>query len=157
MFAYVGIVSGIILSLIYSIIIQQIQLIWLISILFPVIFLSYPSLYKRLPRLIQDVLRLTMGVFIGVVPFLIIYQNYLSGMTTVIVMSVFWWVYFRQRQIRKRHACDKCPELDLPEICSGFKEQASAIRLYEIQATEFMYRSGRGIPSPQIRQTPTNN
>ena len=156
MFAYIGIVLGITTSINYSTFIQQIQLIWLISALFPVIFLSYPRLYKELPRFIQDALRLTMGIFIGISPFLIIYQNYPSGITTVIVMSVFWWIYFRQRQIRKRHACDKCPELDLPEICSGFKEQAAAIRLYEIQATDFMYRSGRGIPTEVVRNTETN-
>lgn len=156
MFAYIGIVLGIFTSLNYSTFIQQIQLIWLLSALSPVIFLSYPTWYKKLPRFIQDALRLTMGIFIGISPFLIIYQNYLSGITTLIVMSVFWWIYFRQRQIRKRHACDKCPELDLPEICSGFKEQAAAIRLYEIQATEFMYKSGRGIPPEVVRNTRIN-
>lgn len=156
MFAYIGIVLGILTSLKFSIFIQQIQLIWILSALFPIIFLSYPKLYKKFPRFFQDVLRLTMGIFIGVSPFLLIYQNYLSGITTLIVMSVFWWIYFRQRQIRKRHACDKCPELDLPEICSGFKEQADAICLYEIQATDFMYKSGRGIPPEVVRNTRTN-
>ena len=156
MFAYIGIVLGIFISLKYSTFIRHIQLISLISALFPVILLSYPRWYKRFPRFIQDGLRLTMGIFIGIVPFLIVYQNYLTGIITFIFMSVFWGIYLRQRQIRKRHACDKCPEYDLPEICSGFKEQAAAIRLYEIEATDLMYQSGRGIPREIVRNTRTD-
>lgn len=153
MFAYTGMIFGIIISITNAGFISQIKLIWLIFALAPVIFLSYPRFYKRFSRVIQDGLRLAMGIFIGISPFLLIYRNFLSGITVVGVMLVFWRIYFQQRQIRKQHACDNCPELNLPDICSGFEQQAAAIRLYEIEATDFMYRKNRGIPKEFVERT----
>lgn len=153
MFAYSGIILGIFISISYAAFISQIKLIWLIFVLTPVICLSYPRLYKKFPRVIQDGLRLAMGIFIGISPFLFIYRNFLSGITVVAVMFVFWRIYFHQRQIRKQHACDNCPELNLPDICSGFEQQAAAIRLYEIEATDLMYRNNRGIPKEFVERT----
>lgn len=151
--AYSGILIGVITALIHPTLIANMKLIWLLFVLLPVIALSYPRLYKSLPRFIQDALRLGMGVLVGFLPFLLIYRNFLCGITCVVVMGVFWRIYFHQRQKRKMHACDGCPELNLPEICSGFQQQTAAIRLYEIEATEMVYRSGRGIPTEKDMQT----
>lgn len=147
LFAYSGILIGFIAALVYPTLIAAMKLTWLMFTLAPVIVLSYPSLYKRLSRFIRDVLRLATGVMISFIPFFLIHRNFLCGITCVVVMAVFWWIYFHQRKRRKMHACDGCPELGLPEICSGFQKQAAAVRLYEIEATDFIYNSGRRYPN----------
>ena len=144
--AYSGIFFGTITAFVRPSLMANMKLLWFILTLTPVIVLSYPRLYKKFPRSIQDSLRLATGVLMSFTPFLLIYQNFLCGVTGVVVMFVFWRIYFHQRRMRKLHACDGCPELGLPKICSGFQEQAEAIRLYEIEATEFMCRNGRGYP-----------
>lgn len=146
LFAYSGILIGIIAALVYPTRIADLELTRLLFVLVPVVVSSYPRLYKKLPRFSQDILRFVMGGIIGIIPFLLIHRNFISGMTCVFVMGVFWRIYFHQRKIRKLHACDSCPELDLPEICSGFQHQSEAVRLYEIEATELLYRTGRGFP-----------
>ena len=147
LFAYSGILIGIIAALVYPTHIADLELTRLLFVLVPVVVSSYPRLYKKLPRFSQDILRFVMGGIIGIIPFLLIHRNFISGMTCVFVMGVFWRIYFHQRKIRKLHACDSCPELDLPEICSGFQHQSEAVRLYEIEATELLYRTGRGFPN----------
>ena len=153
LFAYSGMLIGGIAALVYSTFIVTMRLPWLACILAPVIILSYPRLYKRLSRFIQDGLRFAMGVLLGFIPFFLIYRNFASALLCIVVMFAFWRFYFHQRRLRKRQACEGCPELNLPEICSGFQQQAAAIRLYEIEATDFMYRTGRGLPQtpPQRR------
>ncbi len=146
LFAYSGILLGIIAALVYPTHIAELELTRLLFVLVPVVVSSYPRLYKKLPRFSQDILRFVMGGIIGIIPFLLIHSNFISGMTCVFVMGVFWRIYFHQRKIRKLHACDSCPELELPEICSGFQHQSEAVRLYEIEATELLYRTGRGFP-----------
>ena len=147
LFAYCGIVLGSITAFVHPNMIANMKLTWLMLALTPIIILSYPRLYKRFPRYIQDVLRLAMGLLVSFIPFLLIYGNFTCGLTSAVVMVVFWRVYFHQRRIRKMHACDGCPELNQPEICSGFQKQTAAIRLYEIEATDFLYRIGRGFPN----------
>lgn len=147
LFAYSGVLIGIIAALVNPTLIGNMKLIWLLLVLTPVIAFSYPRLYKRMPRFIQDMLRLIMGVLIGFIPFLLIHSNFLCGITCIVVMAMFWRIYFHQRKLRKLQACDGCPELNLPEICSGFQQQSEAIRLYEIESTEFLYRTGRGFPN----------
>lgn len=146
LFAYSGILIGIIAALVYPTHIANWELTWLLCVLVPVVVSSYPRLYKKLPRFSQDILRFVLGGIIGIMPFLLIHRNFISGITCVLVLGVFWRIYFHQRKIRKLHACDGCPELDLPEICSGFQHQTGAVRLYEIEATELLYRTGRGFP-----------
>lgn len=147
LFAYVGILMCVIAATVYPTLIVNMKLTWFLLVLVPVIILSYPRLYKRLHRVIQDVLRLGMGVLIGFLPFLLIHSNFFCGITCIVVMGVFWRIYFHQREIRKLHACDGCPELNIPETCSGFQHQSHAIRLYEIEATDLLYRTGRGFPN----------
>lgn len=146
LFAYSGILMGIIAALVYPTHIADLELTWFLFVLVPVVVSSYPRLYKKLPRFCQDILRFVMGVILGIIPFLLIHRNFISGIICVLVMGVFWRIYFHQRKMRKLRACDGCPELDLPEICSGFQHQSASVRLYEIEATELLYRTGRGFP-----------
>ncbi len=146
LFAYSGILIGVIAALVYPTHIADLKLTRLLFVLVPVVVSSYPRLYKKLPRFSQDILRFVMGGIIGIIPFLLIHRNFISGIICVFVMGVFWRIYFHQRKIRKLHACDGCPELDIPKICSGFQHQSEAVRLYEIEATELLYRTGRGFP-----------
>lgn len=147
LFAYSGILIGVIAALVYPTLTANMKLTWFLLVLTPVIALSYPRLYKSLPRFIQDALRFAMGVLVGLILFLLIHRNFLCGIIGVVVMVVFWRIYFHQRKMRKMHACDGCPELNLPEICSGFQQQSAAIHLYEIEATDFIYHNGRGFPN----------
>ncbi len=146
LFAYSGILIGIIAALVYPTYIVDLKLTWILFVLVPVVVSSYPRFYKKLPRFCQDILRFVMGVILGIIPFLLIHRNFISGIICVLVMGIFWRIYFHQRKMRKLRACDGCPELDLPEICSGFQHQSEAVRLYEIEATELLYRTGRGFP-----------
>ena len=150
LFAYIGVFIGIISAFLFSNIISNLNFFLLMLTLALVIVPSYPRFYKIFPRLFKDGLRFVLGMIIGIAPFFLIYHNFLCGITSIAVMLVFWRIYFHQRRVRKIHACDGCPELNEPEICSGFHEQASAIRLYEIQATNYLYSTGHGTPPKTV-------
>lgn len=104
--------------------------------------LSHPKLYKKLHRSACDLLRFLIGFIIPLSIFLVLSKQYVTGITGIIILSIFWKIYFRERKIRKLKVCDNCSEYRKGEICSGFRMQAQCIRNYENEATNFIINSG---------------
>lgn len=105
----------------------------------PTIALSHPGIYKRLPRVFRDVLRLSMGVLIVFCGSLFLAGHFFSAAVLLAVIFAFWRYYFRLRRTRRLAACEGCGELDRDGVCSGYAVQAAHIRLYESEATRLLY------------------
>ena len=105
------------------------------AVLFPVLGLSLPTIYKKLPRTIRDVLRFAGGALIpssvGVA-----FTHPLLGLAALVAMFLFWKVYFRLRKTRRLSACEGCPDRVIDGICPGFALQAEGARAFERAASE---------------------
>jgi len=107
-----------------------------------VLGLSLPPLYKRLPRVLRDLLRMGGGGFLVVGAYVTLFVNIPAGLAALAALVAFWWMYFKMRRKRKLRECDGCPELANETVCSGFALQAEHVRRYEEAATELLTRSG---------------
>lgn len=110
-----------------------------------VLGLSLPPLYKRLPRVLRDLLRMGGGGFLVVGAYVTLFVNVPAGLAALAAVIAFWWMYFKIRKRRKLHECDGCPELAEETVCSGFALQVEHVRRYEQAATELVARGG-GVP-----------
>ncbi|MHC4228592.1 MAG: hypothetical protein ACYSWW_09865 [Planctomycetota bacterium] len=109
----------------------------------PTLALSGPWCYKRLPRVVRDILRWTMGAVIAICGYLWISRELIVAIPVTIVLLVFWMAYFNVRRKRRLHACDGCEELSDKGVCSGCRLQADGVRRYEQTATQLYLASGR--------------
>jgi hypothetical protein len=83
--------------------------------------------YKRLPRPVRDLLRLSTGA-LGVAGLLLAGQGRAAGFAILGVFALAYLALRRPRQARRAAACDGCPELGRGRVCSGFTLQADASR-----------------------------
>jgi hypothetical protein len=113
----------------------------LLYLMLPTIGLSTPRFYKRWPRLVRDLLRLSMGCCITLCLCLILTGGILIGLTCAGILLLFWRIYFLVRRRRRAQACSGCPELGQRRICTGCRLQADAVRAYETQATNLLLAS----------------
>lgn len=112
------------------------------AVLPSVLLLSWPTLYKKWPRSVRDLLRCAGGALIPVSAALCLSPHFWAGLPGLLLIAAFWIAYFRQRKRRKLKACNGCAELGTDRICSGFALQAERIRRYEREATELVMRGG---------------
>ncbi|MHC4074067.1 MAG: hypothetical protein ACYTGS_18885, partial [Planctomycetota bacterium] len=63
----------------------------------PTLALSGPWCYKRLPRVVRDILRWTMGAVIAICGYLWISRELIVAIPVTIVLLVFWMAYFNVR------------------------------------------------------------
>ena len=113
-----------------------------LAVLIGVLIFSVPSLYKRLPRFVRDMVRFASGILIPASVYLCSGPGYRIGILGLGALFLFWCVYMRMRKRRKLKECDGCPELELNRICSGFEMQANHIRRYQTEADELLAESG---------------
>jgi hypothetical protein len=113
------------------------------TLLVPLLILSYPWLYRALPRLGRDAVRLATGVFLAFL-FALFLTNlwWLAGLTLVALFLVFRYLQRQRRQV-KQSECLGCPELRPNHICSGYSHQSAAIRTYCIHLEEELNRPER--------------
>lgn len=104
--------------------------------------LSFPHLYKKLPRFVRDILRLFMGFLFPFAIYITLAVNIWLGALSLAALFLFWLFYLKLRKKRKLQACDHCDELKAGSICSGFTMQAECSRAYEKQATRIVMNSG---------------
>ncbi|MGF1579403.1 MAG: hypothetical protein ACFCD0_08580 [Gemmataceae bacterium] len=107
---------------------------WALSVcyglLVPVVGLSYPPLYRHLPRIVMDLLRFGAGVvFVFLLGLLVTAWWWLSVLTLAILFGIFW-VFRIKRGLIKANECAGCPELGSQCVCSGYARQADSIRVY---------------------------
>ena len=115
---------------------------WLAVLLLAVLVLSGPSLYKKLPRKVRDLLRFALGLSIMLGFRRLIAGDVLLSVVLFLVILFFWRRYQGRRATRKKEACLTCEEFPGQGICSGFARQAELIRRYEEEATEYLLARG---------------
>lgn len=111
------------------------------SLLVPLVVLSEPRRYSRFPRLLKDVLRLAAGVFLGLLLGLLVTPWWWVTLAAIGPLLVLHRVFARFRRRVKTHDCDGCPELGCPGVCSGYAQQAQAIRGYSAVIEEQLNQS----------------
>lgn len=142
LFAWLGIIIGTV-SLLFSTPFWQSRADLLLSgALLVTIPLSFPPVYKKLPRFLRDILRLLMGLVLPLTIFTLVNVDLRVGITAAATIFLFWYFYFKVRKQRKLHQCDHCSELKAGGVCSGFTRQACAVRKYEERATAMLMASG---------------
>ena len=109
----------------------------------PTLALSGPWCYKKLPRVVRDLLRLAMGAIIALCGYLLLCRELIIAVPIAIVLLIFWMGYFKVRRKQRLHACDGCEELSDKGICTGCRLQAEGVRRYEETATQLYIVSGQ--------------
>lgn len=142
LFAWLGILTFPALLFLNAQLIIDLSLHALIAISIFVIPLSFPHLYKKLPRFVRDILRLFMGFLFPFAIYITLAVNIWLGALSLAALFLFWLFYLKLRKKRKLQACDHCDELKAGSICSGFTMQAECSRAYEKQATRIVMNSG---------------
>lgn len=104
--------------------------------------LSYPTLYKRLPRKLRDIIRLMLGSMISLTVYALIKGDILLALGIFLLSCIFWRVYFTQRSKRKLNICHACGAYAEHQVCPGFEQQAELIREYEKEATNYLIKTG---------------
>jgi hypothetical protein len=108
--------------------------------------LSWPPIYKRLPRIIRDILRATLGAAIPTTAYLL-----LGSFTALAAAGTGCFVLFWRRATRKRHQhkvkiCECCSELSSEHACSGYQQQLASIRCFQDEAMLARMRYGEWPP-----------
>lgn len=104
----------------------------LAAIALPVLVLSWPPRYRRLPRALRDLLRLGAGL-VAILAAWATWHYPTMAWPALPGLFLLWRGYARVRARVQAHACDGCPELAAPGICSGYALQASCLRSLQSQ------------------------
>jgi hypothetical protein len=104
---------------------------WVLAALLPpVLVLSWPQLYRSLPRWFRDLLRMGSGA-VSVLALWTTWKHPEKAWPLLPLLVLLWVMYARQRRLIRAHACDGCPELGVAGICSGYVLQAACMRAAE--------------------------
>lgn len=142
LFVYLGGVLGLILALFLHLFQPGYSHAVLIVLTFTVLPLSSPKFYKGLSRRWRDLIRLTAGILIIFIFSTVVEGHFFLVLIILLISSLFWKMYYRQRAKRKIEFCSTCAEHATAGICSGYQLQAASIREYEQEATDFILRTG---------------
>ena len=137
---------GILLCALYLVLLRpspQKAIMLLAGLGIPTLALSGPWCYKKLHRVVRDLLRLSMGAIISLCVYLMVCRELLVSVVVIFVLTVFWRIYLKARIKRRLHACDGCEELSNNTVCSGCELQADGMRKYEQKATQLYLASGQ--------------
>ncbi len=103
---------------------------------------SHPTLYKRIPRRVRDLIRFSMGYLIIQIFFVLLRGHFNLALVVMLLSYFFWNIYYKQRAKRKIQLCYSCNEYSDDKVCSGYKKQQLSLREYEEEATEYILRTG---------------
>jgi hypothetical protein len=118
---------------------------------FPItLILSWPPIYKRLPRLNRDILRAMLGALIPATVYVALFGSMILAVAGTGCMAIFWQAASRKRQQYKFSICEGCSELPLQSACSGYQQQLVSIRRFQDEAMLVRMRYG-GPPQIQSR------
>ena len=96
-------------------------------VLLPLVLIgSWPSWYRRMPRVVRDGLRIGLGLLVAVGTYGVASAPAVAW-PALPVAAALWWVYQRQRVRVNARRCDGCPELGRG-VCSGYAPHATAMR-----------------------------
>ena len=120
----------------------EVNPLWIVGSAGVTVIGSLPQIYERMPRVVRDVLRASMGMLIALAATRVVSGDYFIGIPMVVILTIFWYAYFQTRKRRRLRACEGCPELDGERVCSGFSLQVARIRCYEEAATDLVEQYG---------------
>ncbi|MCB1218649.1 hypothetical protein KDL44_14795 [bacterium] len=112
------------------------------AVLATVAILSFPAIYRPLPRLLRDLLRFSAGLLIAATPFVAIRLSLATGIIGAVLILLFRQYYLRSALRRRQRVCTDCPAGVEQPVCDGFSQQVEGLRRYEEEATEFLYTRG---------------
>ncbi|WP_417465320.1 hypothetical protein [Kordiimonas sp.] len=96
------------------------------------ILVSYPPLYRKLPRWGCDLARGSLGAIIAVTAAQLISAPQAPlPLINAGVLVIIWFTFGAIRQKAKRGKCNTCPEYREGHICSGYAQQSVNVRKYE--------------------------
>jgi hypothetical protein len=123
----------------------------------PLLILSWPPRYRRLPRPLRDILRIGAGALL-VLAFWTTWQFPLQAWPVLPLLFALWRVYAHRRARLQARACDGCPEFGAGGVCSGYALHAARMRAYEaeIEASLGDALAGAGSPPRSIKPRPRN-
>jgi len=101
-----------------------------IGLLTSIVF-SYPNIYKKIPRIFKDIIRLSNGFVIGFVILLIIKGYIFAGILGIILVHFIKKIYNNLRAKNKLKDCDGCIELESGKTCSGYSLQTRQLLIFE--------------------------
>ncbi len=100
------------------------------SLLPILLFASYPWIYRKIPRLIRDAIRIGTGIFSGFLFSLLLTSWFWLSLATFAGLFVVFKFFQAKRKHVKQTECNGCPELGGNAVCSGYQQQADSIRNY---------------------------
>lgn len=140
--AYLGLFTGLLFPILAPASFHSFGRIIVLTLMLVILPLSYPTIYKKLPRRVRDVLRFALGGLLACCGWLLFTGNLILAFTSLLLGSIFWKTYYRKREKRKIEDCLSCDEYEDGKICSGYRIQAQHIREYEEDATDYVLRTG---------------
>ncbi len=111
--------------------------------------LSWPPVYKRLPRINRDVLRAALGALIPATVYIALFGNLYVACAGAGCLALFWKAAGIKRQQHKLRKCEGCPEWSSQRACSGYTQQLLSIRHFQDEAVLVRIKHG-GMP-PRIQ------
>ena len=97
-----------------------------------VVTLSWPPLYRRLPRAVRDLLRIGAGMLV-VLAVWATWRFPADAWPLLPLLFLTWRFFVRARARVASRSCDGCPELGARGVCSGYALQAACMRSLEAQ------------------------
>ena len=132
----VSLASGVIGSAVVVLSAEGTWCLWALVALAPtVVPLSWPPLYRRLPRAVRDGRRLGAGLRF-VLSLWVTWRFPAQAWPLLPLLFLIWRWFARSRRSIQARSCDGCPELGARGVCSGYALQAACIRSLEAQIEE---------------------
>lgn len=141
-FGYLGILLGITVGIIDWLTINLINhlSISFLMLLIPTLLLpSFFSIFFKFPRLIKNIIRLLMGIAIGMtVNIVLFFDSFLIKLITLSIFILGYFVFTRIRKRFKKDLCQGCHFLNREQVCPGFNPTLKYIREFEKYASEYI-------------------
>lgn len=96
----------------------------------PVIALSWPAWYRRLPRILRDLLRAGAGLSIALLAWAVGSHPTVAWPLLPALALLWWWFRLARMQVMARR-CNGCPEFTGIGVCSGYRLHADLARALE--------------------------
>lgn len=141
-FVYLGMLTSLALFTTFDNIASKDGYLLLCTLFFFTLSLSHPVVYKKLPRLLRDLLRYSLGFLILQTFFMALQGHFFLAACSCLLLSLFRLVYYQKRAQRKLEKCYRCEEYSDSKVCSGYHRQTLLIREYEEEATEYIIQTG---------------
>ncbi len=122
------------------------------AIFFPIaLILSWPTTYKRLPRVSRDILRAVLGAAIPITAYMFFWGSKALAMAGIGCFALFWQAANQKRHQHKMKICECCPEMSSHRACPGYQQQLISIRRFQDEAMLARMRFGEWPPQIKIK------